>query len=43
MLVNFAVAIVVAWRTPPPPAEIQQLVEEIRLPRLAGPAHEIRA
>ena len=43
MLVNFAVAIVVAWRTAPPPLEVQQMVEEIRLPRFAGPAHEIGA
>jgi cation/acetate symporter len=43
MLVNFTVAILAASRTAPPPVEIQQLVEEIRLPRLAGPAHEIRA
>ncbi|MCL4865561.1 MAG: cation acetate symporter, partial [Gemmatimonadales bacterium] len=43
MLVNFAVAIVVAWRTAPPPLEVQQMVEEIRLPRFAGPGHEIGA
>jgi len=43
MLVNFAVAILVAWRTAPPPPAVQQMVEEIRLPRFAGPAHEIGA
>ncbi len=43
MLVNTAVAAVVASFTPPPPAEIQRLVDEIRVPSGAGPAHEIRA
>lgn len=43
MLLNFAVATLVAWRTPPPPEEIQQLVEEIRVPRGAGPGHELSA
>jgi cation/acetate symporter len=33
MLFNFAVAIVVSKFTAPPPAEIQQLVESIRVPR----------
>ncbi len=43
MLVNLVVAVTVAWRTAPPPRAVQQMVEEIRLPRRAGPAHEIRA
>ncbi len=43
MLVNFAVAIVVSRMTPPPPAEVQAMVEEIRVPRGAGEAHEIDA
>jgi len=43
MLVNFGVAIVVSAVTPPPPPEIQALVEEIRVPRGAGEAHEISA
>jgi len=43
MLVNTAVATVVASFTPPPPPEIQRLVDEIRVPSGAGPAHEIRA
>ncbi len=43
MLINFGVATLVAWRTPPPPEEIQQLVEEIRVPRGAGPGHELSA
>ena len=32
MLLNFAVSIVVCRFTPPPPAEVQQLVENIRVP-----------
>jgi cation/acetate symporter len=43
MLLNFAVAIVVSRLTPPPPRAIQQLVAEIRVPRGAGPSHEISA
>jgi cation/acetate symporter len=38
MLINFAVAITVSSFTPPPPVEIQALVEEIRVPRGAGTA-----
>jgi len=37
-LVNFAVALGVARVTPAPPAEIQALVEEIRVPHAARPA-----
>jgi cation/acetate symporter len=33
MLLNFAVALTVSRFTKPPPAEVQALVEEIRLPR----------
>ena len=33
MLLNFAVSLVVMRLTPPPPVEIQQLVENIRVPR----------
>jgi len=33
MLLNFAVSIVVCRFTPPPPEEVQQLVENIRVPR----------
>ena len=33
MMINFFVAIVVAKFTPPPPQHIQQLVEQIRIPR----------
>lgn len=43
MMVNFTVATVVALLTPPPPAEIQMLVDNIRVPHGAGPAHEIHA
>jgi cation/acetate symporter len=43
MLLNFAVALLVSRFTPAPPAEVQALVEHIRVPRGAGPAHEIRA
>ncbi|REJ73384.1 MAG: cation acetate symporter [Acidobacteria bacterium] len=40
MLLNFAVALVVSRFTEPPPQEVQDLVEEIRLPRAAPAAAE---
>ncbi len=43
MLLNFGVATLVALATPAPPESIQRLVDDIRVPRGAGPAHEIRA
>jgi len=43
MLLNFGVATAVSLLTPPPPPEVQQLVEDIRIPVGAGPAHDIRA
>ncbi|MCZ6916804.1 MAG: cation acetate symporter [Gemmatimonadetes bacterium] len=43
MIVNFAVAVGVAFFTPPPPPHVQRLVEEIRVPRGAGPGHELTA
>jgi len=43
MLVNLAVAVTVSRFTPPPPKEIVQMVEMIRVPRGAGEAHEISA
>ena len=43
MLLNFAVALVVSHFTPPPPEEVQRLVDRIRVPRGAGEAHEISA
>jgi cation/acetate symporter len=45
MIINFAVALVVSRLTPPPPEEIADLVERVRLPRAAfgeadaGPSH----
>lgn len=42
MLVNFAVAIVVSLLTKPPSQEIQDLIENIRVPRGAGEAHEMQ-
>ena len=38
MLLNFSVAFVVSSLTPPPPREIQNMVEAIRIPRGAGEA-----
>ncbi|MEM1165730.1 MAG: sodium:solute symporter family protein [Planctomycetota bacterium] len=43
MVVNFAVAFFVSNITKEPPAEIQELVEQIRVPRDAGEAHEVSA
>lgn len=39
MLVNFSVATLVSSVTPPPPASVVKMVEEIRLPRDAGSAN----
>jgi len=39
MFVNFAVALLVDRFTAPPPAEVQHLVEDIRVPSGAGGAH----
>jgi cation/acetate symporter len=38
MVIHFVVAYVVSRNTPPPPAEIQQIVENIRIPSGAGDA-----
>jgi cation/acetate symporter len=43
MVLNLAVATVVSRITPAPPAEIQRLIDDIRVPRGAGPSHEIGA
>jgi cation/acetate symporter len=43
MLLNLAVALIVSRMTPPPPEDIQIMVEAIRVPRGAGRAHEIAA
>jgi cation/acetate symporter len=39
MLANFIVSIIVSSMTPAPPAHVQQIVEDIRIPRGAGAAH----
>jgi cation/acetate symporter len=38
MLVNFAVALIVNKFTPAPPQEVQDIVENIRIPSGAGEA-----
>jgi cation/acetate symporter len=43
MIINFVVALTVSRFTPAPPAEVQKLVEDIRIPRGAHAAHEINA
>jgi len=43
MMVNFAVTWTVSRVTPEPPAQVQVLVDLIRVPRGAGEAHEISA
>jgi cation/acetate symporter len=43
MAINVIVAVGVALVTPPPPVGIQRFVEEIRVPRGAGPGHELSA
>ncbi len=40
MLINLAVAVVVSRLTPPPPVDVQNMVENIRIPRGAGAAIE---
>ncbi|WP_224995330.1 sodium:solute symporter family protein [Cesiribacter sp. SM1] len=40
MLINFAVSFIVMSLTPPPPAHVQDLVENIRYPRGAGAASQ---
>lgn len=39
MVANFVVSLVVSNLTPPPPASVQEIVENIRIPRGAGEAH----
>lgn len=42
MVLNFVVTIVVSRLTPPPPIEVQQLVESLRLPEHSPlPLHDI--
>ncbi|MBN1140537.1 MAG: cation acetate symporter [Deltaproteobacteria bacterium] len=38
MVINFAVTFLVSYLTPPPPPEIQELVESVRIPKGAGAA-----
>ncbi len=38
MLVNFVISLVVSRMTPPPPKEVQNIVEDIRIPKGAGAA-----
>jgi cation/acetate symporter len=40
MLLNFAVSLLVSRFTPPPPDDVQELVENIRVPRGAGEASD---
>ena len=39
-VLNFAVCLVVSRLTPPPPADVQELVESVRIPRGSGEAIE---
>ena len=43
MGLNFVVSLGVSYLTPAPPSSIQDLVEEIRIPRGAGEPHELSA
>ena len=38
MLINLVIAVVVSRLTPPPPSYVQDMVEDIRIPRGAGTA-----
>jgi cation/acetate symporter len=38
MIINFVIAFLVSSITPPPPKEVQEMVEEIRIPKGAGEA-----
>jgi cation/acetate symporter len=40
MIINFALALIVCRFTPPPPREVMDMVESIRIPRGAGEAHQ---
>jgi cation/acetate symporter len=42
MVINFVVAIAVSAVTKPPPQEIQDLIENIRVPKGAGEAHDMQ-
>jgi cation/acetate symporter len=38
MFINFIIAFAVSSRTAPPPSEVQEMVENIRIPKGAGKA-----
>jgi cation/acetate symporter len=40
MVINIVVCYVVSMLTPPPPQHVQEIIQEIRIPRGAGQAHE---
>ena len=40
MLLNFVVCFVVSKVTPAPPQEVQDMIQDIRIPRGAGQAHD---
>jgi cation/acetate symporter len=40
MVVNFMVSVVISKFTPPPPTEVQEIVENIRIPMGSGPASD---
>ena len=42
MAINFTVSFLVSMLTPAPPAEVQDLVDQIRIPAGAGEAHEMQ-
>ena len=39
MLLNFIVSLVITVFTPEPPSEVQRIVEDIRIPKGSGEAH----
>lgn len=39
MIINLVVALIVSRMTPPPPGDVQDMVEDIRIPRGAGTTH----
>ena len=43
MLINFAVSVTVSRFNPPPPEQVGRLVDNIRVPKGSGPAHEVSA
>ena len=43
MILNFVTTLTVSRFTSPPPEEVQNMIEDIRIPRGATSAHEINA